>query len=222
MDNIINFGQRLILLLDDGDIGDAGDVMTREGVGGAAFKPPSGGGAATWGNITGTLANQTDLQAALDAAGGNPFDQDLNTDDDVVFGSVETAQLKIGTGPYATTGNIRGGATFEFIARNAADDDDIPILTLNGADALSVGNNLFTSAYLRGTEAGIQASTAEGQVFVAVYSGGIDLFSAGGLPISFITTGDLNINGTPGVTDAAVVVDGVTLSFTKGLLIGVA
>lgn len=41
------------------------------------FVPAEGGGG-TWGSITGTLADQTDLQAELDASGGGAFTEDAN------------------------------------------------------------------------------------------------------------------------------------------------
>lgn len=45
-----------------------GYVLTADGAGGAAWEAASGGGGGTaWGGITGTLSDQTDLQAALDA-----------------------------------------------------------------------------------------------------------------------------------------------------------
>lgn len=49
-----------------GDSGGAGQVWTADGADGASWEA-AGGGAAAWGGITGTLSNQTDLQAALDA-----------------------------------------------------------------------------------------------------------------------------------------------------------
>ena len=50
---LINSSNHLIIIYTDGTTQDAGEL------------PGGGGGSATWGGITGTLSNQTDLQTAL-------------------------------------------------------------------------------------------------------------------------------------------------------------
>ena len=83
----INASNHLIITYDDDTTKDAGEIQGGGGttvvanptlvgtednltglqVGNTKYKVPSGGsGSATWGGITGTLANQTDLKAALD------------------------------------------------------------------------------------------------------------------------------------------------------------
>ena len=60
----------LAIIAGDVDFGTGTDgyVWTSDGAGGAAWEAASGGGgSSTWGGITGTLSDQTDLQAALDA-----------------------------------------------------------------------------------------------------------------------------------------------------------
>jgi hypothetical protein len=67
---------RLRQMLDVNPEGATGTVLTKQADGTFAFETPTGGGG-TWGSITGTLSDQTDLQNALDAkanlAGGNTF-----------------------------------------------------------------------------------------------------------------------------------------------------
>lgn len=54
----------------------SGDVPTADGDGQSVWEAGGGGGGGTWGSITGTLSDQTDLQAALDdkaSLGGATF-----------------------------------------------------------------------------------------------------------------------------------------------------
>lgn len=179
--------------------------------------PPSAGGAA-WGTITGTLANQTDLQAALDAAGGNPFDQDLNEADDVVFASVS-----VGTGPFSTaTQAINfGNGTFDLISRrNAANGADFVVLGIAAlTDDIVLGDGSNPNLTLRADDLiTLNAPVAVPDIITfedtATFNGDADfegdvnaetinvevLASAASLDLN--PTTDLTINGTPGVTTA--------------------
>lgn len=222
------------------------------------------------------------ITAAASGAGGNPFDQDLNTDDAVTFASVS-----VGTGPFASAGDIRLTATATIFS--AADISNQRVLTLGvTADAAfpkvlfggsttdpftNTGWGFYFNTYLNNMHLGIVDNseaafgafenvvligsgslvpTASDQIWfgnkgdstnvyltsdhdlLLLYAGGdaragwlnssafiIDTDDSGNIDL-VVDSYDLTINGTPGITNAAIVVDGVTLSFTKGLLTGVA
>lgn len=85
---------------------------------------PAGGGGGTWGSITGTLSDQTDLQSALDAKGSGTVTSVSVTTANGVSGSVATAtttpaitltlgaitpsSIDAGSGAITTTGNVSG------------------------------------------------------------------------------------------------------------------
>lgn len=207
----------IVALIDNGNLGDAGDVLTRVGASDVEFKPPSGGGGAAWGDITGTLADQTDLQAALGAV---TFDQDLNTDDDARFLSVG-----VGTAPLAATGDIRIGNVGTWSMRNAANNADIPVLRAgsNGDNTIVLGHGgvLFLEIVsgegmtLTTDDATVSMGTGLGFIVDAL---AIYLTSAAELALTAVT--DLTINGTPGVTEQIIFPGVGTLDLTKGLATG--
>lgn len=233
------FGSWRIILLNSDDLGDDGDVLTRVGENAAAFRPGGGGGAA-WGSITGTLSAQTDLQSALDAV---TFDQSLNTDDAVVFGSVSiasglTLNISPGGAPEIRTSTLLAAVSSESVE----DSNHIFKIWNRGGGAAAQAEFLLQigedPAPMNQTSFSISASQTVIQVYGINNGDGPDLVlqaadavtNGDGGDLKLVTgalagggaNGNLLINGTPGVTDAAIVVDGVTLSFTKGILTGVA
>lgn len=221
MDSMQTFGSWQIILLENDKVGNDGDVLTRVGANDAKFKP-GGGGSSAWGDITGTLANQTDLQAALDAV---TFDQPLNTTDDVVFASVYAYSLTslevinfkdalgvLKGGQILSTGLALRGRTFA--------DAEIDLLTWdNSNDRLVLGHTANSKTSLRGGELELIAGVSSEVYIVAHATNGL-LIETTGLPINLAPGGDLNINGTPGVTEQIVIAGVGTLDLTKGLATG--
>jgi len=70
----------------------SGAVVTYQGD--TAYISITGGGGGTWGSITGTLADQTDLQTALDGKMTNP----MTTGGDVIYGGASGAPTRLANG----------------------------------------------------------------------------------------------------------------------------
>jgi hypothetical protein len=107
-----------------------------------SFEAPSGGGAAVWGGITGTLSDQTDLQTALDAK----FDDPTGTTSQYLRGDGSLATFPSLTGfvPYTgATGDVNLG-THRILAQNAtiASSGSGDTVTLNHSSGSGVGLNI--------------------------------------------------------------------------------
>lgn len=111
-----------------------------------------------------TVDTATPGQIKVNAAGGNPFDQDLNTTDAVTFASVNTGQganelydmnqnvlttsdvvyasVSVGTGPFATTGQSRVGASWSWYGLDGMAADR-QIASWDGTTHSNFGPNLF-------------------------------------------------------------------------------
>lgn len=160
--------------------------------------------------------NGAGLLTFRDAGGGNPFDQDLNTTDDVEFNS---AAVGSGT-PKSTTGDLRGTTNFTFKYRNTDDNGDILAFSVHDDDILHFDGDVqfdnpvifidpvdFIGLITAGNldVSGILHSTND-----AIFDGLIDapgIISAASIDLS--PTNDLTINNVPGVT---------VTGFTKGIL----
>lgn len=108
-------------------------------------------------NVDGTTIGVNGSNELEALGGGNPFDQDLNTDDDVTFASVA-----LGTGPFASTGQLRlpnGGSIY---ARYVGNDGDIPLVSSGPQFSLVADSATF------GDTSGTQSSIIAGyDVFFA-------------------------------------------------------
>jgi len=119
-----------------------GYVLTTDANGVGTWQAAAGGGA--WGDITGTLSNQTDLQAALDA-------KQVRTD---VNGAFSAGDLG---------GNARGSNAINIQASRSSATQ-----VASGIDAVAIGNNSIASgnygatASGYGADAGGDSSTASG------------------------------------------------------------
>lgn len=71
----------------------------------------SGGSVSAWGDLTGTLSDQTDLQSALDAKAASSHAHDGT---DITSGTVDPARL--GSGSSITTKYLRGDSTWQTLA----------------------------------------------------------------------------------------------------------
>ncbi len=120
-------------------------------------------GCVTWTNLNKTGSSLADLatRAVANLSDGSNVAL-LNAN------NVFTTGQTIGTGPYATSGEVRGGASFAIRGRNVADSANIKLLAL-AADALSIGANATSVTFdvlaiansaFRGT-GGISTDTTE-------------------------------------------------------------
>lgn len=142
------------------------DSATREWKNGVG-----GGGAATWGSITGTLSSQTDLQTALDAK--QPLDADLTTIAGLTATTDNFIQSKAGAWASRTIAQVMAdlglagtnlgdqtsivGITGNTAQFNAALSDG-DFATLAGTEVLS--NKTLTAPVINGVPSGTGVATA--------------------------------------------------------------
>ncbi len=176
MSRIRAFGQQLILLLKGSDVGNPGDVLTRVGERDVDFLPP---------------------------AGGNPFDQDLNTDDAVAFASVAVGP-EVGGGPWLK-----------------AEDGFVGIAdwTNGNKGQLTFNSGGTGEAYLEsgrtGTGAGADLVLAARSAGVAGQDGG-DLILGTGSASGGGTPGTVIINGVPAVSGTFA--NPTSITVTNGII----
>ena len=123
--------------------GTAGQVLTKNSStdGDASWQTPQSGGGGTWGSITGTLSDQTDLQTALDAK--------ANTSTLATVESTTTASQAYSVGDYL----VLNGQLYEVIA----DIDTGETLTVGtNISATTVGSELtaLNNGLIQPTETG--------------------------------------------------------------------
>ena len=127
--------------------GTTGQVLTKASNtdGDVTWTTPAGG--ATWGSITGTLSNQTDLQTALDSAG--------------------KVKAVDGFNPDTTTGNV----TTERVLTQAQYDALTPAEQNNGmtyyiSDGAGGGSTTATQVSYSNTQSGLTATNVQGAIDV--------------------------------------------------------
>jgi hypothetical protein len=145
-----------------------------------SFEAPSGGGAAVWGSITGTLSDQTDLQTALDAKFDDPTGTSLQYIDGT--GALQTFPLTLPvlqevrnqTGATLAAGTVVyiNGATGNkpTVTKAIATGDATSAQTL-GMVSASIANNGVGYVVVIGTCSGLDTSAyTEGQQLYLSYT----------------------------------------------------
>lgn len=125
----------------------SGEFIRKTGVTTFENATPEGGGGATWGAITGTLSNQTDLQAALDAKGtgnvtkvGTPVNNQIGvwTGDGTIEG---TTGLTYNGTNFQLTGDI--GSTATRITKGWFTDLEVTNAILGGLKAANTSSGVL-------------------------------------------------------------------------------
>lgn len=93
-----------------------------------------------------------------------------------VFASLGT--LSVGTSPYASSGDVKLGTGFLLRTRNAANSNDLGILTMDGVNNLFVGTDTDASH-------GVRVVTVEGANSVTLRAGGITTAVLDGTNVAF-------------------------------------
>lgn len=129
----------------------------------------AGGG--TWGSITGTLSNQTDLQGALDAK--------ISTETDPVFGASEAANIT--AGDITNLGNLSGTNT---------GDQDLSGLMVKASNL----SDLVNAATAR-TNLGVDAAGTDNSTPVTLVTGGFTFLSLVGQEITLSAIAQSEVTG---------------------------
>jgi hypothetical protein len=190
-----------------------------------SFEAPSGGGGAEWGDITGTLSDQTDLQSALDAK----FDDPTGTTSQYLRGDGSLATFPSLTGyvPYTgATTNVDLG-THRILAQNAtiSSSGSGDTVTLNHSSGSGIGLNITKGGngealYINKTSGSGNAATIIGTINATT------LVKSGGTSSQFLKA-DGSVDSSVYVpTSREITINGVTFdlsanrTFTVGSVTG--
>lgn len=167
-----------------------GDVLTVNGAGRIVASAPTGGGA--WGDITGTLADQTDLQSVLDAKASEDA-------------AVSFASVSAGAAPCASTGDVRVPYEGAVVARNSDDSGDAALVTF-GASGFVLGPNISSVPIV-----------LDGQMVVQNGNNVVDLTGYDTHGFVMLGKGNSNTQSGSGAASAwAVIGDGNATQFVGG------
>ena len=153
-----------------------------------------GGGSIAWGNITGTLSNQTDLQTALD---GKADSVHTHSASDVVSGTFADSRIAESN----VTQHETALSITESQITDLSDFQDLSFETVN--KNLDASNATFT--YTNGTLTSLQYTVSSGTITKT-------LNYTNDVLTSVVLSGDL----PPGLSETTK-----TLSYTNGILTGV-
>lgn len=203
--------------------GTVGQVLTSSGgVAPPTWKDPTGGGGGTWGSITGTLSDQTDLQAALDAKASITY-VDSRIEDVIVDG--ETAKAPSQNAVFdalaaklerAAIANSQTGTTYTL---QASDFSPATTLYLSNASAqvVTIPDNA-TTPIPAGVWLGVIRSGAGGATF-SPQNGSVTLVNTSGSNTDAGIGNLFLIRKRPGTTNTWEIFNGgLTLGSSNQLL----
>lgn len=154
----------------------------------AALDAAGGGGSVSdWGDIGGTLSDQTDLQAELDAKAASTHTHEA---DDIVSGVIAPANL--GTGSSIATKYLRGDGTWQTLGAGVTDLDglsDVAITTPATKHALVHNGTNFVNRLLVAADI---SDMVQGSAFVVKVTPDADTLTTGDGKFSMPIFSNLN------------------------------